>query len=547
MNIKTTRIKASSAAEVLPATLSKQQVELRELGLSSRQNQKALERDALRSSWVYSNVDVIAKLVSQTEIGVWEIHAGEESKPIANHPFEMLLRKPNEFMGSTFFKRYVIMWLLLRGESYIMLSTDKTGELTELWPLPADLMEPVPDEKNYISHYIMKRTDDTQKPIPIPAQNICYIRLPNPFDYHRGLSPISAFALALETDKHAARWNYDTFTNEAVLRTMISVPPTISRGQFAKIKEEIVDELINRGKRYMVSRGGQLTVSQIGLSHKDMEYLRGREFTREEIDRVYGFPAGFWAKEATEANSRTARETLIELAVWPVLKMLGDDFKSQILDRYYNESQEDDHAVTLEVRPEDIRAKNVELETQALEFEYQTMTIDEVRVNQGRKPYGTAFGQVPWALREKEDFVVAYLQSQGQFPLGTYPGITRPEVPGLVEINVPDQGNEQVAVGAPIESGLLTELVLDERFTKAADDMKKWERMNVKALKREDGLRLSFSSDFMTEDEIQEIGDELVKANNIGEVKRLFEFAKRWIGEGQSDYVLLSDYLKKKP
>lgn len=544
---KATR-RVSSVSNALAATVDgKENSMQRNSGLVTRDSQADTERLAMLSSWVYSNIDVISKLVSHTPIGVQKIIEGEESKPVANHPFEILLRNPNKFMGESFFKRYLVMWLLLRGEAYIMLSPDMTGKLSEMWPLPSNLIEPIHDSQEYIKGYSMKRSKPGLEPIFIPPQYICYIRLPNPFDYHRGLSPISPLRLALETDRHASRWNHDTFTNEAVLRTLISIPPNISRSQFNKIKEEIVDELINNGRRYMVARGGQLSVEQLGLSHKDMEYLRGREFTREEIDRAYGFPAGFWAKEATEANSRTARETLIELAIWPVLQMLADDFKVQILDRYYSVDeidQSDGPVVALEIQPQDIRAKNVELETKAAEFDYQTMTINEVRLLQGRKPYESGYGQVPWPLRMKEDYVVAYLQSLGQFPLGVYPGITRPEMPGLVPVDVPAGGPQQVSNHIPTESSLLTDLVLDERFTKAADDLRMWQRLNVKSMRTNGELKIDFKSEHLLLDEVAEIREELESAKSIADVKRLFSYATEWLEE--SDMIMFGDFVKKK-
>lgn len=544
---KATR-RISPVDDALSATVDGRDVSMvRNSGLSTRTSQDAVERMAMLSSWVYSNVDVISKLVSDTPIGVKKIVEGEESKPIANHPFEILLRKPNPFMGEAFFKRYLVMWLLIRGEAYVMLSPDSTGKLTEMWPMPSSIIEPIADGTSYISGYKIKRKDPTKKDLFIPPEYICFIRLPNPFDYHRGLSPISPLRLALETDQHAANWNYETFTNEAVLRTLISIPPNISRSQFNKIKEEIVDELVNNSRRYMIARGGQLSVEQMGLSHKDMEYLRGREFTREEIDRAYGFPAGFWAKEATEANSRTARETLIELAVWPVLTLMANDFKVQILDRFYPMEELDkdgEKVVGLEIEAQDIRAKNVELETQAADFDYQTMTINEVRIIQGRKPYDSPYGDVPWPLRMKEDYVVAYLQSQGVFPLGDYPGITRPNVPGLVKIDLPVGGDQQVGDHIPVESGLLTDLVLDERFTKAASDLKLWQKVNIKRMRSKSDISLTFESEWLEDDEISEIAEQLKSVESIAELKSVFSMAEEWIPE--SDSMLLSDFVKKK-
>ena len=333
------------------------------------------ERLAITSSWVYSDIDLIAKEGARAKLEAHE-RKGEELEAIPDHEFEQLLRRPNPFMSTSFLKRYTLSWWLLRGEAYWWLVPDQGGQLAEIWPVPSSRMRPIPDKKTYISAYGY-RSKHGEPEVRIPVNQVCFFRLPNPFDFHRGMSPLTAYSMALKTDKGAQTWNQDTFKDGVPFRTILSVPENMSPANYERLKEEIADEFVAR-KRMLVARGGDMNANELGLSNKDMEFLAGREFTREEIDRVFGVPAGFWAKEATRANTEAARSILIELAVWPLLQMMAEEVDAQIISRYYEES--------VTVQPEDIRPRDRALLVQEREMYWQVQTVNEARQELGLEP-----------------------------------------------------------------------------------------------------------------------------------------------------------------
>lgn len=358
--------------------------------------EEQVERLAVTSSWVFSDINTIASEASQAPFGVYRQEA-ESLEEVTAHPFEMLLQRPNAHMGKAFFVQYTLWWALLRGEAYWWLVPDRAGGLAEMWPIPAQRMQPIPDAKEYIRGFYYKPLHG-RKPVEIPAgQVFFYRRHPNPFDYHRGLSPLTAYRLALETDDGARKWNRDTFDNEATLRKIISLPKELSRPEFDRRKTEIIDEFVENRRRLMVARAGDVTVQDIGLSHDDLEFLAGREFTREEIDRVFGVPAGFWAKEATRANAEAAKATMIEQGVWPVLVGLSEEITAQIVAPYYGED--------LRGQFDDIRPRDRRLLVEERRQYWQVKTVDEARGDLGLDPLedellgGTL---VPLAIRPQQ-------------------------------------------------------------------------------------------------------------------------------------------------
>lgn len=360
------------------------------------------EQTAIKSSWVYSNVDTIGKLTSESDLTV-STQAGDGNYNLEpSHPFVRLFERPNPHMSKSYLLRYTSMWLQLRGAAAWLLVPSRGSELAEIWPIPTDRIEPIPDRKNYISGYSYKPEGIAEKEIFLPPEYVCYFREPSVLSYRTGMSKLDALKTAIKTDIHAGEWNLDTFVNDVALRTIISIPSDVSRGLFAQVKSEILQQLIDERRRFVIARAGEIKAESIGLSHKDMEFLAGREFTREEIDRVFGFPAGFWAKEATEANSRSALNVVINFSVWPQLTMISEEITAQILPRYYDGVLRADFT--------DIRRDNVELKLKENEQRFDGMTVDEVRKYQGLEPHDNSiYGAIPWPLRDDPRIVALFV------------------------------------------------------------------------------------------------------------------------------------------
>lgn len=366
--------------------------ESNKIGFTARPDaqQESLDRIAMQISWVFSAINLIAGKMSAANYQVAK-RVSEKMEPVIDHPFEMIMRQPNPFMGGAYLKAYSAWWLMLRGEAAWALVPDQTGQLVELWPLPSDRIIPIEDDKEYVSGYWYFPRYNVQEPIPLKREEVCYFKTPNPFDYRRGLSPLTGIRRAIETDYLSSKWNLSTFKNEATLRQIFSLPADLRSDRLRVLRDEITREL-SLGKRYMVVRGGDVKVDTVGLSHKDMEYLEARTQSRDEIDRNYGIPGGYWSALATRSNAEAARLALAEDAIIPKLTLMGEDIDTQILRRYYDDE-------TLVSKWEDVRPRDQKVEIAQKKVRYDSMTINEVRAEEGRAKLDTAWGELPWALR----------------------------------------------------------------------------------------------------------------------------------------------------
>jgi len=349
------------------------------------------ERLAVTSAWVYSDIKGIANEGSQAGVGIYE-RKGEELEEVVSHEFEAIMRRPNDFMGGAWLRQYTLWWWLLRGEAYWLKVFDVGGSLREIWPLPASRMRPIPDPVMYISGYGYRgRQGEPEQRLEV--EQVCFFRFPNPFDYHRGLSPMSAYRLAMETDVSAARWNREFFNNGAALQMILSVPQMV-QSQFEQVKLDINQQLLDQQRRFLVARAGDIKAEAVTVTQKDAEFLAGRVFSQQEIDRIFGYPAGYWSDKANRANAEAAKATLIDQAVWPLLVMMHDEITAQIVQPAYGKQFVAQFA--------DIRVRNRDLELKERGLYFQAQTLDEVRAELGRDPFpDVELGQTLFPLAVK--------------------------------------------------------------------------------------------------------------------------------------------------
>jgi hypothetical protein len=117
---------------------------------------------------------------------------------------------------------------------------------------------------------------------------------------------------------------------------------------------------------------GGVQLLQSGVTQRDMEFLAGREFTKEEIYSLFAPGlASVLDVNATEANSKTGEATLMSKAVYPMQVSMAEKITSEILPLY---------GQNLVGEFEDIRERDRELILKEQEVFSKTHTINEIRL-----------------------------------------------------------------------------------------------------------------------------------------------------------------------
>jgi len=438
------------------------------------------ERLMVTSAWVWSDIANIANVASTAKFEVFRSE-GETQEAVVDHPFERLMRVPNEHMGGVYVRKYSFWWELLRGEAYWMLVEDSTGELTEIWPLPSERVQPVPSAADYISGFLYHPLHG-RAPIPLARDQVFFWRLyPNPFDYHRGMSPMTAYYAPTLTDLKASQWYDETFDNDVTLKTFFGVNAVA--GNYEAVKNDIIEQLETKRKQYMVAPAEDISIKTFSMSPTDVGLFTSRAFSRDEIDRVFGYPGGYWSERSNRANADSAEAKFIGGAVWPPLVSLAEDITAQILVPRYG--------TDIVGQFEDIRPRDRRLQVAERKAYWQVAQFDQARGELGDEAYdgplAEIIGGLPVPLATNPQFVMALAG------LGGVAGMAEPVQ------NVQTSGE-------------------------AKADLRRWRSIALRRLKAgDDPAEYDFESDWIPPGAMEDIKAVLAEATTEDAVKAAFE------------------------
>jgi len=471
------------------------------------------EKLAVTSSWVFSDVRVVATESSQAKMGVHEVK-GEETTEIVDHEFERLMRQPNPHWSGMLLKQYTFWWWLLRGEAYWLKIFDRTGSLRQIWPLPSSRMRPIPDKRKYISGYRYTPGNNSERGVTFLPQQIVFFRFPNPFDYHRGLSPVSAYLRPLLTDTKAADWNLDTFDKEMTLKTLISLRADLAQSTYEKAKTELLEQLIQKQMRYLIARAGDVQIERFSLTPKEAEYLSSRGMSRDEIDRVFGFPEGYWSARANRANAEAAKAALIDSVIWPLLQLMAADVTTQLIVPEYGGQYI--------VKFDDIRIIDQRLQMAKHNVEWKVSTFDEARDDLDQEPYdgpmADIIGPLPVPLATNPQFVLALQQGDDE---------SKEEVSSRTPAQLPPPKQGAQPQEEEMQEGQVPEMEESPQEKKAIRaDLRRWRGIALRRLRAgESPAGYDFESDVIPAVLVVTIKAALSDASDEEAVKAAFEYS----------------------
>ena len=325
-----------------------------------------------RLSWVNMAVNIVSSSCAVTPFEVKKL-IGEEEEGIKNHPFENLLRKPNPLMSRYEFLQATIAYQSLTGNAYWWLNRPggPTQEPLEIWIIPPNKIRPEPDEKLYLKGYIYEPGDGTKYPLEL--HEIVHFKRFHPLNSFVGLSPIEAIAVAAAGDMESQKWNTELYgENNARLPGILAFADSYPPSDWEKMQAEVDKNARDRNIMMMQNVGPDgVNWMQAAMSQKDMEFLAGRKFTKEEIYGIFAPGlASMLDVNATEANANTGRATFSEYCLWPLMVSISEKVTNDVLPTYGPE---------LVGEFEDIRYTDKAMELSEQEQAAKFKTINEMR------------------------------------------------------------------------------------------------------------------------------------------------------------------------
>jgi len=290
-----------------------------------------------------------------------------------------LLDRPNPFLTRYDLFMMTVQNLELVGEAFWLLLKDNQKNILGIAPLNPTRME-LELENGLPKRWLYG--PERGKGIELLPEDVVVFRYPNPINPYRGLSPLKAVAVAGDTDLYAAKWNRNFFYNAAAPSAAIISDKRLSDEEFKRLKaqiEKMYQGLDNAHKTILLENG--LDFKPVQLSHKDMEFLELRRFTRTEIAAVFGVPLSKLgiSEEVNRATAFVNDYTFAKNTLTPKLKLIADALNHQLL-VHFGEDLAFEFDSVIPQDEEFQMKKYIEFAKQGI------MTINEIRDELGLPP-----------------------------------------------------------------------------------------------------------------------------------------------------------------
>jgi HK97 family phage portal protein len=276
---------------------------------------------------------------------------------VTRHAALDLLNNPNPFMTRQALFESVQQHVDLVGEGPIVIHRDRRSSLPlELWPVRPDRIDPIPGG-DFLAGYIYRGFNGEQ--VPLGVEDVIFLKMPNPLDPYRGLGPVQAAMVDLDSARYSAEWNRNFFVNSAEPGGIIEVPGRLSDDEFNELTERWREQHQGVAQAHRVAVLEQGSWKDRSMSQRDMQFVQLRGLSREVIREAFGIH-GHMLGNSQDVNKANAEAGEISFARWlvkPRVERIKQAINHRLLPMFDATGLEFDHD---RVVPEDREADDRE-------------------------------------------------------------------------------------------------------------------------------------------------------------------------------------------
>lgn len=343
---------------------------------------------------VYAAIKLRADAVSRPPVRVLRPGSEGARSPVAsNHPVQQLLERVNPWYTRGDLWQATEIYLNLWGQAFWALERDDQGRW-EIWPLRPDRVTVLPDRRRHVRGFVYRGRSGV--PVAYAADEVIWLRYFNPLEEYAGLSPLAPARMSVDMGGDGLRFNRNFLRNSA--------QPDFVMLTDAQLTDAEIEDFYSRWEsRYRGPQNARRPaianfvrdIRTLGLSHRDMDFIRGLRWSLEEVSRAFGVPKPLLAdlERATFANINAAERLFWRNTVVPEIKFLEEHLNRMLLPRLgYQDLELEFDLTAIEAMQED---DNHRVNRQVQLLDRGVLTINEVR-RQRNLP------DVPWGNEPRQ-------------------------------------------------------------------------------------------------------------------------------------------------
>lgn len=288
---------------------------------------------------------IVSRLAESTAMVEWHLYRKntdgrrvyrevETRAEVQRHAVLDLLDNPNPLMDRQELFETAIQHFDTTGEwfwvAYFHPTIRSAGPL-QLWPMRPDRVRIVTDRNDALVGYVYVSEDGEQ--VPLPKDIVIHQRRPNPLDIYRGLGPVQAVAVKLDSNRLAAEYNRNFFLNSAEPGGIIEIEDRLDDDEFREMVQRWREQHQGVANAHRVAILEQGKWVDRKYTMRDMMFPELADLSREEIREAFGYPKGMTGatedvnKAVADANERMFGRYLLR----PRLEKLRSAINGQLL------------------------------------------------------------------------------------------------------------------------------------------------------------------------------------------------------------------------
>tara|TARA_R110000744_G_scaffold59935_5_gene124369 strand:+ start:582 stop:1805 length:1224 start_codon:yes stop_codon:yes gene_type:complete len=287
---------------------------------------------ALTFSAVWAAIRILSESVAQLPISLIEREENGDKINRTNHPlYNLLHNKPNEYITYFSFIQKIMVDLCLNGNSYVKIERNGAGRPIALYPIDFDNVEIREYEDKY--YYFNSETGEA-----IEYEEMLHFKTMSQ-NGMIGLSPIDTCANSISWGLGLEAYGNSYFSNGAKVSGVLETDRALSTEAVDRLRNSFDNNYSKIGdsnKTLILEEG--LKFNSISMSNEASQFLASRQFSIEEVCRIFNVPPHMLAdlSKSSFSNIQEQSREFVQYSLQPYLSMIEQEMTNKLFKK--NES-----------------------------------------------------------------------------------------------------------------------------------------------------------------------------------------------------------------
>jgi HK97 family phage portal protein len=297
------------------------------LGASGGSGMQVDTETALTNTAVWAAIRILSESVAQLPIQLFENTEGGDKLNRKDHNLAKLLKiKPNQYMTTYAFMSKIMVDLLTNGNSYVRILRNPSGKPIEL--IPIHIMDIEIVEYDDLFFYSDNKSGDN-----FDTYDILHFKGLSR-DGQIGLSPIDVCSASISWGLGLEKYGNDYFKNGAKVSGVLQTERALTTEAIDRLRMSFAQNYstIGNSQKTLILEEG-LKFSPISLSNEASQFLASRQFSIEEVARIFNIPPHL-LRDLTKSSFNNIQEQsreFVQYSLMPYLISIEQELNCKLL------------------------------------------------------------------------------------------------------------------------------------------------------------------------------------------------------------------------